>query len=31
MDLGQYRLVATDRMTSLTLDGLNLETESAEW
>ena len=30
-DLGQYRLVATDRMTSLTLDGLNLETESAEW
>ena len=29
-DLGQYRLVATDRMTSLTVDGVHLETESAE-
>jgi len=30
MDLGQYRLVATDRMTSLTVGGRLMETESAE-
>jgi len=30
MDLGQYRLVATDRMTSLTAGGQSMRTESAE-